>query len=122
GVVRAELRVVVLAGGGSGRKARVLRHVVGSAHADEASALQDRGTRAVFAERLDQRGDVVGVAGDDLKKAVLPGDERFVVDAHGIRLSEPELAALGEEALGPRQTLVELPVLVARRSAVDDDG
>src|SRR5262249_13093116 len=46
----------------------------------------------------------------------------LVVDPEGVHLAEPELAALGEEALGPLERLVDLLVLVSGRGAVDDDG
>src|SRR6266699_23384 len=99
-MVCSELRVVVLARGGGRVEARVLRDIVGSAHAHEPSALESRAAFPVVPERADQVGDVVGVAGDDLKKAVLTGDERLVVDPHRIWLSEARFAALSEKAAG----------------------
>src|SRR5262249_44673190 len=120
-MMRSEFRIVVLPGGGSGRKARVLRHVVGPPHAHEAAALENRTLGAVLPERLDEGGDVVGIARDDLQKAILSGNERLVVDSHRIRLAEAELAALRQKALGTREGLIELLVLVAGGSAVDDD-
>ncbi len=72
-------------------------------------------------EGLDQGGDVVGVAGDDLHEAVLAGHQRLVVDAARVGLAEAELAALGEEAGGALEAVVDLAlVLVAGRRAVDD--
>ncbi len=61
------------------------------------------------------------VAGDDLEEAVLARDERLVVDAHRVHLSEAELAPLRQKSAGSRDLLVDLLVLVAGRSAVDDD-
>src|SRR5712691_9702803 len=96
-MVGSELRVVVLSRLGGGVKAGVLRDVIGPAHAHEPSALEMRTALSVFPERADQVGDVVRIAGDDLKKAVLTGDESLVVDAHGIWLSEARFAALSEK-------------------------
>jgi hypothetical protein len=75
------------------------------------------------ADRLDESGDVVRVAGDDLDEAVLAGHEHLFIDAASVRLAEIVFAPLGEEALGAAEVLVEfLLVLVARRRAVDDHG
>jgi hypothetical protein len=68
-------------------------------------------------------GNVVCVAGDHLDEPVLTRDQRPVVDAAGVHLSEAELAALGQEALDSvlyGQVVFGL-VVVAHGRAIDDD-
>src|ERR1043165_1639647 len=120
-MMRAELRVVVLAGLGGGHEALGVGDVVRAAHADEAAA-REAHLPVTQGKGLEEHGDVVRVAGDDLDEAVV-GALHLVVDAARVRLAEAELGALREEALRPAAALVVLGlVVVARRRAVDDDG
>ena len=90
-------------------------------HADEDALVQRVVAVLLVAEGLDQRRDVVRVARDDLHEVVVARDQRLVVDAPGVGLAEAELAPLREVPLRPRQALVALLVLVARRRTVDHD-
>jgi len=74
--------------------------------ADEGASLERVAAVRLPAQRLDQGGDVVGVAGDDLDEAILAGHQRLVVDAPRVRLAEAELAPLGEITARPLDVVV----------------
>src|SRR5688500_910190 len=117
----AVLLVVVLAHLRRRDVAVALRHVVRAPHADEDGALEAEVAVALVADGANQRGDVVGVARDHLQETVLLGLQRLVVDAARVRLAEPELAALRDEAARAGEPEVALLlVLVSRRRAVHD--
>src|SRR5262245_35525482 len=96
-LVRAEVVIVMLASFRRRDEIALLAQVVGSAHANE-SALGE----VVFlfrAERdgVDEHGQVVGVAADDLDELIFGLIQRFVVDAAGVFLAEAVFAALSDE-------------------------
>ena len=120
-MVRAETGVVVLPRLRRGHEALGVGDVVRPAHADEAAGLEAH-LPAAQGQGLEEDGDVVRVAGDDLHETLV-GALHLVVDAARVRLAEAELGALGEESLRPAAALVVLGlVFVAGRRAVDDDG
>ncbi len=123
GVVGAEIGVVVLADLRRRREVLGLRDVVRAAHADEVASGQRIVAVLLVTERLDQRRDVVRVAGDDLDESIFARLEHLVVDAAGVRHAEAELAALRQKALGSLDVVVVLRFhLVAGGSAVDHHG
>ena len=91
GVVGAEPLVLVTLHRWAWGETRVLADVVGAADAEEAAVDQVVGPVLVHPERLDEDGDVVGVAGHDLEKAVLAVHQCLVVDPPGVHLAESEL-------------------------------
>ena len=86
-------------------------------------AIEARIRVAVVGEGLDQGGNVVRVARHDLEEAVVARNQRLVVDATRVGLAEPQLAALGDKALGAVEVAVVLLLhLVSGRGAVQDHG
>ena len=104
-------------------KALLLGHVIRPPHADESAPLESHAAVLFAGQSLEQRGDVVSVAGDDLDEAVLTGNQRLVIDAASVGLAEALLRALCQETLGSRQrAVVVLFPLITDRRAVDDHG
>ena len=100
-MVGSEPLVLVLLHRGAGGETGVLADVVGSADAEEAAVDEVVGPVLVHRQRLDQHGDVVGVAGDDLEEPILAVHQCLVVYPPGVHLAEPELRALGHEPNRP---------------------
>ncbi len=106
GVMRAELGVVVLAHLRGRGEVPGLRNVVRPPHADESPALERVLAAAFVAEGLDQRGDVVGVAGDDLDESIAAGHQYFVVDRRARRATpKPNSLPWARNPLGPESWL-----------------
>src|SRR6185436_2279151 len=120
-VVRAEPRIIMLPRFRRRDVRLDVRDVVRAAHADEAAGFEID-LSVLRRERLDEHGDVVRVAGDDLHEALVDA-LHFLVDPARVRLPESEFRSLREETLRTPDAIVVLRfVVVAGWRAVDDDG
>src|SRR5215475_1226759 len=119
----AKAFIVVLAYLWRGNKIALLAKIIGATHTDKPRLLKVVFLFGSQRNRIDERGQVVGVAAHDLDKSIpLPVKSR-VVNALGIHFTETELASLSNEATSAvrEAIIILLFVLISDWGTVDDD-
>ncbi len=122
----SEALVVVATDDRRWHETAILRNVVGTPHAYESAFPEVLGTSFLERQRVDQAGQIVRVARDDLQELVHAAFQRAVVDTASIGFPETEFAPLGDESesIGHEPLVVVGLVLGphAARSAIDHDS
>ena len=98
-LVRAKFAIVMFANCRRRQIFVFLADIAGPAHAHECATLQVVLLFRTQCNRVHQRGQVVRVAADYLKKFVLAGAQRLIVDAARIHFAETKLTSLGNETV-----------------------
>ena len=123
-MVRTKLRVVVCADIRGWNITRFLTQIGRTAHTDESPFDEIVRRLIVQGYRIDQHGQIVGVAAHHLNEAILTGLKCCIVDAMGIHLSEAELTPLGDKASGIGQMPIPICFVLQTESlgcAIDDN-